>query len=93
MHGNVVPAELDKLNCRCNKDGEVSGKDMLNNINWIKCRFNKDWENQRNVFKINFFFIWQKVEIEIKNYYGMYGLYYHPGTMSTKELKLDRPLL
>jgi hypothetical protein len=33
LHGNVVPAEVDKLNCRCNKDGEVSGKDMLNNIN------------------------------------------------------------
>jgi hypothetical protein len=57
LHGNAVPAELDKFNCRCNKDGEVIGKHMLNNINTIKCRFNKDGENQRNVLEINFFFI------------------------------------
>jgi hypothetical protein len=42
---------------------------------------------------LSFFFIWQKVEIEITNYYGMYGLYYHLGTMSTKELNLNSPLL
>jgi hypothetical protein len=57
VEAKTIRSIIYTFNCRCNKDGELIGKHMLNNINTFKCRFNKDGENQRNIFEINFFFI------------------------------------